>query len=92
MIEGYFSELTFIYSELFRIMKPGSKIAVVNDNVRFAGEVIPVDYMSCDIAQSIGFKVKKIYCLKQKKGNSSQQMKKYGKVPLRKSITIWEKI
>ena len=91
MVEGYFSELTFIYSEIFRIMKPGSKIAVVNDNVRFAGEVIPVDFMSCDIARSIGFKVKKIYCLKQKKGNSSQQMKKYGRVPLRKSITIWEK-
>lgn len=92
MVEGYFTELTFIYSELYRVLKKGAKIAIVNDNVRFAGEIIPVDFMSCEIAEKIGFKVEKIYCLKQKKGNSSQQMKKYGRVPLRKSITIWEKI
>ncbi|MFQ6324367.1 MULTISPECIES: DNA methyltransferase [Lactococcus] len=92
MIEGYFLELTFIYGELFRLSKSGSHVAVVNDNVRYAGEIIPVDFISCEIAEALGFKVDKIYTLRQKKGNSSQQMKKYGRVALRKSVTVWKKV
>lgn len=91
MVHDYFADLTFVYYELFRLCKSGSEVAFVNDNVRYAGEVIPVDYLSTYIAESIGFKPVKIYTLQQQKGNSSQQMKKYGRVPLRKSITIWIK-
>lgn len=91
MIEGYFTELAFIYFELFRLCKKGAKVAFVNDNVRYAGEVIPVDFLSTEIAEQIGFKPLKVYALKQQKGNSSQQMKKFGRIALRKSITIWEK-
>ena len=91
MVDGYFMDLTFIYAEVFRLSKHGASVAVVNDNVRYAGEVIPVDFISSQLAEDIGYKVKKIYTLKQKKGNSSQQMAKYGRVALRKSITIWTK-
>lgn len=91
MVENYFYELTFIFFEIFRISKAGAGIAFVNDNVRYAGEVVQVDFITCALAEAIGFDVKKIYALKQKKGNSSQQMKKYGKVALRKSITVWQK-
>jgi site-specific DNA-methyltransferase (cytosine-N4-specific) len=91
MVKGYFEELTFIYYELFRICKTGARVAFVNDNVRYAGEVIPVDSISTEIASRIGFIPEKIYALRQQKGNSSQQMKKFGRVPLRKSITIWRK-
>lgn len=91
MVEGYFLELAFLFSELYRICKPGAKVAFVNDNVRYAGEVIPVDYLCTNIAEQLGFRPVKIYTLRQKKGNSSQQMAKYGRVAIRKSITIWEK-
>jgi site-specific DNA-methyltransferase (cytosine-N4-specific) len=91
MVESYFVELAFLFSELYRICKPGAKVAFVNDNVRYAGEVIPVDYLCTNIAEQLGFKPVKIYTLRQKKGNSSQQMAKYGRVAIRKSITIWEK-
>lgn len=91
MVDGYFTELTFLFAELYRICKKGAKIAFVNDNVRYAGEVIPVDYLTTFLAEQIGFKPIKVYSLKQQKGNSSQQMKKYGRIALRKSITIWEK-
>lgn len=91
MVEGYFTELTFLYFELFRVCKKGAKVAFVNDNVRYGGEVIPVDFLCTNLAEQIGFKAEKIYSLKQQKGNSSQQMKKYGRIPLRKSITIWQK-
>lgn len=91
MVNGYFTELTFLFSELFRTCKPGAYVAFVNDNVRYAGEVIPVDYLSTSLAESVGFKPIKVYTLRQTKGNSSQQMAKYGKIALRKSITIWKK-
>ena len=91
MVEGYFTELSFVYSELYRICKPGAFVAFVNDNVRYGGEVIPVDFLSTNLAEQFGFTPVTVYCLKQQKGNSSQQMKKYGRVPLRKSITIWKK-
>lgn len=91
MVEGYFTELAFVYAELYRVCKKGAIVAFVNDNVRYGGEVIPVDFLSTSLAESFGFTPIKIFCLKQQKGNSSQQMKKYGRVPLRKSITIWKK-
>lgn len=91
MVKGYFEELTFIFYELFRVCKNGGQVAFVNDNVRYAGEVIPVDFISTELAKLIGFRPLKIMTLKQQKGNSSQQMKKFGRVPLRKSITLWQK-
>lgn len=91
MVDGYFTELTFLFAELFRVCKPGAYVAFVNDNVRYAGEVIPVDFLTTDLAEQLGFKPVKIYTLRQQKGNSSQQMRKYGRVALRKSITIWQK-
>jgi len=91
MVKGYFTELTFIFAEIYRVCTPGSYVGFVNDNVRYAGEVIPVDFLTTQLAEQLGFKPIKIYTLMQKKGNSSQQMAKYGKVSLRKSITIWQK-
>ena len=91
MVDGYFTELTFLYAELYRVCKPGAHIAFVNDNVRYAGEVIPVDFLCTNLAESLGFKPVKVYTLRQKKGNSSQQMAKYGRVAIRKSITVWVK-
>lgn len=91
MVEGYFTELAFLYFEIYRVCTPGSGVAFVNDNVRYAGEVVPVDFISTELASQIGFTPIRIYSLKQRKGNSSQQMKKFGRVALRKSITVWKK-
>ena len=89
MVKNYIFELAILYSEIFRVCKNGAKVYFVNDNVRYGGEVIPIDFLSSEIAENLGFKVSKIFCIKQQKGNSSQQMKKFGRVPLRKSITEW---
>lgn len=92
MVKNYFLELGFVFAELERVCESGAHLVFINDNVRYGGEVIPVDFLTSSIAKDLGFKVNKIMCLKQLKGNSSQQMAKYGRVPLRKSITIWEKV
>ena len=61
---------------------------MVNDNVRYAGVSMSVDLILSEIAEHIGFKIKKILVLPQEKGNSSQQMGIYGRNSLRKSIYI----
>ena len=38
-----FTELAFVTMELYRVCKPGAYVGIVNDNVRYSGEVIPVD-------------------------------------------------
>jgi hypothetical protein len=91
MVEGYFTELAFVIFELFRTCRPAARVAVVNDNVRYGGEIIPVDMLTTDLAAGLGFVPEAIYVLPQRKGNSSQQMGKYGREALRKSITVWRK-
>ena len=91
MVEQYFTELTFVFAELFRTCQKGAHVAFVNDNVRYGGEVIPVDLLSTNLADELGFEPVKVYVLPQRKGNSSQQMGKFGREALRKSITVWKK-
>ena len=91
MIQQYFAELAFVFAELYRTSRSGAHVAIVNDNVRYAGEVIPVDLLSTNLAEAIGFIPVKVFVLPQRKGNSSQQMGKFGRRALRKSITIWKK-
>ena len=78
MIDQYFTELTFVYAELYRTCRRGADVAFVNDNVRYAGKIIPVDLMSTELAEGVGFEPVKVYVLPQRKGNSSQQMGKFG--------------
>lgn len=91
MVRNYFLELTFVFAELFRVCRPGAYVAFVNDNVRYGGEIIPVDTFTTSLAEKLGFEPIRIYVLPQRKGNSSQQMGKFGREALRKSITIWRK-
>lgn len=92
MLRNYFYEMCFVIYELARILKPGGIVAMVNDNVRYAGEEIPVDLILSDIAESFGLVTRHIWILGQGKGNSSQQMGNHGRSELRKCVYIWEKL
>ncbi len=92
MIEGYFTELAFVIFELQRVCRSEAHIAIVNDNVRYGSEMIPVDLLMTELAAQFGLHPETIYVLPQRKGNSSQQMGKYGREANRKSITIWKKL
>jgi len=91
MVKNYFYEHAFVIMELARILKKGGKIYYVNDNVRYAGEVVPVDLILSEFAQEFGLRVNKIYALKTGKGNSSQQMSEHGRQEVRKCVYVWEK-
>ena len=91
MVREYFSEMACVIGECARVLKPNARLFMVNDNVRYAGVSISVDIILSDIARSLGFEVENILVVPGKKGNSSQQMGMYGRVPLRKCTSVWRK-
>jgi hypothetical protein len=91
MIIAYFNDMQKVIREWHRILSKGGKVAMVVDNVRFEGEVIPVDLILTDMAIQEGFKAEQILVTRYK-GNSSQQMGKYGRVPMRVSVVVWQKL
>jgi hypothetical protein len=83
--------MCFVIAEMSRLMKKGGYCVMVNDNVRYGGEEIPVDLILSSFAEQIGFDVRQIYVLPQGKGNSSQQMGTYGREEIRKCVYLWQK-
>jgi len=91
MIRNYFLEICFTIYEMARVTKSGGYCVMVNDNVRYGGEEIPVDLILSEFAENFGFDIKKIFVLPRGKGNSSQQMGNYGRTEIRKSVYLWQK-
>ena len=92
LVENYFTEMALIISELGRLVAPGGSVFMVNDNVRYHGEEIPVDLILSDFAEQSGFRCETIWTLKQGKGNSSQQMGRFGRQEIRKCVYHWRKV
>lgn len=91
MVRSYFYEMSCVIQECYRVLQRNGYMFMVNDNVRYAGVSISVDMILSKIAEKLGFRVKNILVLEQKKGNSSQQMGKHGRETLRKCIYVWKK-
>jgi hypothetical protein len=91
MVKGYFYEMSCVIYELYRILRSGGEVVMVNDNVRYAGASISVDLILSDIAAQAGFQIEEISVLPIGKGNSSQQMGVHGREALRKCVYIWRK-
>ena len=89
MLEGYFLEMAVIIAELGRIVRPGGTVVMVNDNVQYHGEELPVDFIMADFAEDSGFTCKQIWALPRGKGNASQQMGRFGRREQRKCVCWW---
>jgi len=90
MIEGYFEDMNLAIREMAKMLKPRGLVALVVDNVRFEGELIPVDLILSEIATKHKLRTLEIR-VPRYKGNSSQQMGRFGRVPVRESIVFWQK-
>jgi len=90
MVTGYFVDMERVISRLSRVFAENAHVYMVVDHVRFDGEMLPVDLILCDMAAQAGFETKAIWVARYK-GNSSQQIKRYGKVPVRASVLVWRK-
>lgn len=91
MIRHYFYEHCFLIYEMHRVLRRNGVVYYVNDNVKYAGETIPVDLILSEFAEAFGFDIENIYILERGKGNSSQQMGVHGREELRKCIYKWRK-
>lgn len=91
MVEGYFFEMNLVVHEIARVLRPGGRVVMVNDNVQYIGEEIPVDLILADFAERAGLRVDCIWVLPRGKGNSSQQMGAHGRNEIRKCVYAWSK-
>ena len=89
LVEHYFLEMATVVAELGRIVRPGGTVIMVNDNVQYHGEELPVDFILSDFAEQSGFSCTDIWQLPRGKGNSSQQMARFGRRELRKCVYRW---
>ena len=89
LIEGYCLEMAVVVAELGRIVKPGGAVVMVNDNVQYHGQELPVDFILSDYAEQSGFVCTNIWTLHRGKGNSSQQMGRFGRREIRKCVYRW---
>ena len=91
LVDNYFVEMALVICELGRLVKPGGNVFMVNDKVRYHGEEVPVDLILSDFAEQSGFRCEAIWTLNRGKGNSSQQMGRFGRQELRKCVYHWKK-
>ena len=91
LIMYYFYEMAVVIAELGRIVSPGGTVIMVNDNVQYHGEELPVDFILSDFAEQSGFECVNIWQLARGKGNSSQQMARFGRKEIRKCVYQWRR-
>ena len=91
MVYNYFFEMCFIIKDISKALASNGRVFMVNDNVQYAGQAIPVDFILSNFAHEFGLEVEKIWVLPNGKGNSSQQMGKHGRNEIRKCVYIWKK-
>ena len=89
LLEGYFLEMAVIVTELGRLVRPGGHVIMINDNVQYHGEEVPVDFILSDFAEQSGFTCAAIWTLARGKGNASQQMGRFGRREIRKCVYHW---
>ncbi|HEY1349503.1 MAG TPA: N-6 DNA methylase [Ktedonobacteraceae bacterium] len=87
MIAGYFEDLRETLERLFAVVRPGGRLAFVVGNSRWGGVVVPVDHLLALLAERQGFRVERLLVTRLK-GNSPQQMQRYGRIPVRESIVV----
>jgi len=88
MVEGYFLDMYLCLREIRRVCRAGAKIACVVGNAQYCGEPILVDELTAEVGEQAGLTCKKIVVVRWR-GNSAQQMGRYGRRPSRESIVIF---
>lgn len=90
MLRGYFLDMYLSLREVARLCRRDAKIAFVLGNARYGGKAILVDEFTAELGERAGLACREIRAVRWR-GNSAQQMGKYGRVASRESVVIFEK-
>ncbi|MBW2019847.1 MAG: hypothetical protein JRI65_07545 [Deltaproteobacteria bacterium] len=88
MLEGYFLDLYLCLCELKRVCRPKCKIAIVVGNAQYFGVPVLVDELTAEVGEQSGLTCEKLVVARYR-GNSAQQMGKYGRNPSRESVVVF---
>lgn len=86
--QAYFKDMTLVLKELYRVCKPGAKLAIVIGGGCFPDGVIDVDTRIANIAEDIGFKLDRILVARETWCTKKRTIK-IGK--MRESVVILKK-
>ena len=90
MLRGYFLDMYLSLREVARVSGPGAKIAFVVGNARYAGKTLLVDEFTAELGERAGLVCEEIRTVRWR-GNSAQQMGRYGRAASRESVVLFEK-
>jgi hypothetical protein len=90
MLKGYFLDTHLCLKETARVCRKGARLAFVVGNAQYSGERIPVDELTAEIGEQVGLRCEKLVAVRER-GNSAQQMGKYGRNPSRESVVEFVK-
>lgn len=90
MITGYFEDMELILNQSWHILNDGGICVLVIGNVRHAGVMVSVDEILVKVATTIGFSFESAMVARLR-GNSAQQMARFGRKPARETILIFRK-
>lgn len=92
MIRGYFDDIQKLFIRLKKIMIPNSKCYIVVANSGYKGVLVPTDLLISEIAQKLGFNVKKIIHARKIRSSSQQMEELHGEYEnlMRESVIVIE--
>ena len=90
MLRGYFLDMYLCLREVTRVCRKGARIAFVVGNVRYGGKAILADEFTAQLGEGVGLVCQEIRAVRWR-GNSAQQMGKYGRIASRESVVMFEK-
>ena len=90
MLQGYFLDMYLCLREIGRVTRKGGKIALVVGNARYGGKSLLVDEFTAELGERAGLVCREIRAVRWR-GNSAQQMGRYGRVASRESVVLFEK-
>ncbi|MBI3393740.1 MAG: hypothetical protein HY039_11210 [Nitrospirae bacterium] len=90
MIDGYFLDMYLVLREAGRVCRRGARLAFVVGNAQYRGVAVPVDEITAEVGEQAGLECKKLLVARYR-GNSAQQMGKYGRHPSRESVVVFRK-
>lgn len=89
-VAGYFEDLFCTLKGLHSRVKRDGHVVFVLGNVRFGGVIVPVGEIVAEIGEQAGFEWQRTVVARFR-GNSAQQMGRFGKELSPESVIIWRK-